>query len=134
MSWSRTTASLALLAWSSLASAADHTVPIAQTQGPIAIDGSLEESSWATAVPVTEFLQYRPNPGGPAPGTTEIRFLQDDKTLYVGVKVTEADYEIRARVSPREAINEDDQIGLYLDTFGDGRQGYIFYFNPCSLF
>ncbi len=133
MSWSRVTAQLALLVSSSHALAADHSVPIVRTHVPIAIDGHLQESSWDAAVPVTEFLQYRPNPGGPAPGTTEIRFLQDDKTLYVGVRVSEADYEVRARVSPREAISEDDQIGLYLDTFGDGRQGYIFYFNALGI-
>ena len=122
---------LSLLA--SSAQAADHVVPLGHTASSIAIDGFLQEPAWQTVEPVTDFVQYRPNAGGPAPGLTEVRFLQDDRNLYVGIRVSQADYQVRARVSPRESINEDDQIGVYLDTFGDGRQGFIFYFNALGI-
>ncbi len=123
----------ALVSFLAPAQAAEHRVPLATTAEPITIDGVLSEAAWQAVAPVTDFHQYRPNPGGPAPGRTEVRFLQDERFLYVGVRVAEADYEVRARISPRESINEDDQIGLYLDTFADGRQGYIFYFNALGI-
>jgi hypothetical protein len=110
-----------------------HRISIAKTTESISIDGVLSEVAWQSVEPVTEFLQYRPNPGGPAPGRTEVYFLQDEQNLYIGVRVSQADYEIRARISPRESINEDDQIGVYLDTFADGRQGFIFYFNALGI-
>ncbi len=97
------------------------------------IDGALTEPDWASAPVTTGFLQYTPTEGGAPPGRTEVRILQDDAALYVGVRVTGTGYPIRARVSARERINADDQIGVYLDTFHDGRSGYIFYLNPLGI-
>ena len=98
--------------------------------GTIKLDGSLDEEPWTSAPAVTNLLRHRPQAGGPPPCPTEIRFLQDDKNLYVGARVYDCDYTIRSRVGAREKINQDDQIGVYFDTFGDGRTGYLFYINP----
>ncbi|MEZ4240872.1 MAG: DUF5916 domain-containing protein [Myxococcota bacterium] len=99
----------------------------------IVVDGVLDEADWAGAQPVTVFQRFLPTEGDAPPGVTEIRFLQDDRHLYVGIRVRDAGYPIRARVSPREDINSDDQVGIYLDTFHDGRSGYIFYLNPLGI-
>lgn len=99
----------------------------------IVVDGVLDEACWADAPPVTEFLRYRPAQGGEPAGRTEVRFLQDDRYFYVSARVTGTDYPVRARVSPREDINSDDQIGIYLDTWHDGRSGYVFYLNPLGI-
>jgi hypothetical protein len=116
-----------------LATALAATVEVADATGPVTIDGRLDEASWAAAVPATEFTKFQPVDGGPPAGTTEVRFLQDDRYLYVGIRVTGVDYGVRARMSQRELINADDQIGLYLDTFHDGRTGYIFYTNALGI-
>ena len=108
-------------------------VTILTIDTPIELDGHLDEDVWAEATPVTTFQKYRPTQGGPPEGTTEVRFLQDERNLYVGVRVTDAPDPIRARISPRERINADDQIGIYLDTFYDGRNAYIFYINPLGI-
>ena len=97
------------------------------------MDGDLDEPSWQSATPVTDFLKYTPTEGGPPPGVTEVRFLQDDRNLYVGIRVADAPYRVRARMSARERINADDQVGIYLDTFHDGRSGYIFYLNALGI-
>lgn len=106
---------------------------VVTTEQPIVIDGRLEEVAWHAAPAVTDFRRYQPVEGGGPPGRTEVRFLQDDRYLYVGVRVTDTGYPIRARVSARERINADDQVGIYLDTFHDGRSGYIFYFNALGI-
>jgi len=103
--------------------------PVVSIDSEIDVDGVLDEPAWERAQPVTDFLRFQPIAGGPPPGHTQVRFLQDDRYLYVGVRITQADYPIRARVSRREDINADDQVGIYLDTFRDERTGYIFYFN-----
>ncbi len=112
---------------------ADPTPVEVRAACPIEVDGRLDEPCWAEAPAVTEFLRYRPAAGGPPVGTTEVRFLQDDKHLYVSARVRGADYPIRARISPREDINSDDQIGIYLDTWRDGRSGSVFYLNPLGV-
>lgn len=97
------------------------------------IDGVMDEHAWTLAEPVDDFLRFTPSPGGPPDSRTEVRFLQDETTLYVGIRISDAHYPIRARVSPREAINADDQVGIYLDPFGDAQSGYIFYFNALGI-
>ena len=112
-----------------------HAAPTAQVTTidvPIAVDGVLDESAWMQAVPVTDFVRYLPSEGGPPPGTTEVRFLQDERTLYVGIRVT-GTARVRARLAYREDVDADDQIGLYLDPFGDAQTGYIFYTNAIGI-
>ena len=106
---------------------------VADATGPITIDGVLDEESWALAAPADDFVRNNPSAGGPAPGHTEVRFVQDERALYVGMRVTESEAKVRARISAREEINSDDQIGVYLDTFHDRRSGYIFYLNPLGI-
>lgn len=116
-----------LLLWAAGAQAGE--ISVVSTTQPISVDGRLDEPIWQSAPAITEFMRFQPTEGGAPPGITEVRFLQDERFLYVGAKVADADYPIRARISPREQINADDQIGIYLDTFDDDRTGYIFYFN-----
>jgi hypothetical protein len=108
-------------------------IAVGPASGAIEVDGVLDEPGWQAAEPATTFLRFQPIDGGPAPGRTEVRFIQDDRNLYVGVRVTEAGYRMRARISQRESINADDQIGVYLDTFSDQISGYIFYFNAIGI-
>ena len=41
--------------------------------------------------------------------------------------------EVRTHLVPREAIADDDQVALYLDTFHDGRHAYVFASNPSGV-
>lgn len=125
--------SLLLLVRFGVALAADDPRPTVHVttvgQGPT-IDGKLDEPEWAQAEPVTDLYRFWPTDGGPPPGHTEFRFLQDARNLYVGVRVTGADYGVRARWNPREDIGDDDQIIVWIDTFQDHRSAYLFYVTP----
>lgn len=52
--------------------------------GEIKIDGKLDEDSWLSAEPVTEFFRMEPRQGGEYLYDTEVRLLYDDKNLYIG--------------------------------------------------
>ena len=104
-----------------------------KNQESIKIDGKLDEEAWQNAKKTDQFSRYIPDQGGSPPGSTSIQLLQDDEHLYIGVVVSGIDYDLQARISPREKINDDDQIGVYIDPQGDGRGGYIFYFNPFGI-
>jgi hypothetical protein len=116
-----------------LAAAAMGAPEITAAKGTVKIDGVLDEPEWATAPVVSDFLRFQPSDGGAPVGTTEVRILQDERAIYFGVHVSGADYPIRARITPREQFGADDQIGLYIDPFGDGQNGYIFYLNARGL-
>jgi len=59
-----------------------HVGPVAS----IALDGSLDETTWATAEVATGFTQMRPDPGEPATQRTEAYVLYDDDALYIGFR------------------------------------------------
>jgi hypothetical protein len=107
-------------------------VDVAHTTGPVTIDGRLDEPAWAEVVPITEFVRSSPTQGGAPPGLTEVRFMHNDTVLYVGVRVDHG-RPVRYRMAPREDLNQDDQIGIFLDTFQDQRAGYVFYLNPLGV-
>jgi len=113
--------------------AAEPSVTIIKTSEKIVIDGSLDEDVWKQATPITNLIRFIPTDGGAPAGTTEIRMIQDEDTLYFSMIVRDSETPIQARVSPREDVNDDDQIGIYIDTIGDGRTGYIFYINPIGI-
>ena len=68
----------------------ERLAPVAQAirlEGEIDLDGELNEAIWRTAPGVTRFLQMDPDHGRPASQPTEVRFVYDDQTLYIGARM-----------------------------------------------
>jgi len=124
---------LALLAVATVASASSDGVDLVHLEQAMVVDGRLDDPGWASVEPLTDFRRYIPTPGGPHASATEVRVAQDNTHLYVGVRVHGTGHPPVARIAPREDINNDDQIGIYIDPFHDGRGGYIFYFNAHGI-
>ena len=82
-----------------------------------------------------EGLQQRdPQDGAPISEKTEVYLGYTDKNLYVVCICFDSQpRQIRARMSRREAINDDDQFGFVLDTFHDKKHGVFFYINPAGI-
>jgi hypothetical protein len=54
--------------------------------------------------------------------------------LYLAIEAFDSDSsKIRARVSRRDDIFNDDYVSIFLDTFNDRRKAYSFYFNPFGI-
>ncbi|HCH61958.1 MAG: hypothetical protein CL927_16950, partial [Deltaproteobacteria bacterium] len=123
---------LSLHMWTGLA-VADPGIELVRLDESIVVDGVLDDAGWSRVEPVTDFRRYVPTPGGPHGSSTEVRVAQDEKNLYIGVRVHGTTHPPVARLAPREDINNDDQIGIYIDPFHDGRGGYIFYFNARGI-
>ena len=51
---------------------------------PPKIDGILDDSSWVDIPAATNFIQFVPENGKPASFDSEVKFIYDDKALYVG--------------------------------------------------
>lgn len=83
---------------------------------------------------VEEFTQRNPDDGKPATQRTVAYFGYDDKNLYLVAVCYETEPDrIRARMTKREEIFDDDAVILILDTFHDGRRAYIFIVNPYGI-
>ncbi len=83
---------------------------------------------------VEGFTQRDPKDGQPASQKTEAYVGYTDKNLYVAFVCFDAEPgKIRARLSRRENIDEDDQVRVYLDSFHDQRRSYAFTVNPLGV-
>lgn len=102
------------------------------TNQPIRLDGVLDEPVWQQAPPTSDFYQQQPAEFDLATRRTEVRFLYDDETLYVGA--------VRYDPEPQRLITNElkrdfggssgDGFGLILDTFKDRRSSFGFLTNP----
>src|ERR1035437_9888950 len=63
----------------------------ARRNGPIQIDGKLDEAAWDAAPAITDFRQYDPDEGAPASEKTEVHILIDDDAIYVGWRLYDRD-------------------------------------------
>ncbi|HCP46181.1 MAG TPA: hypothetical protein DIU15_09075, partial [Deltaproteobacteria bacterium] len=100
----------------------------------VAVDGRLDEAAWQRAEVISQFSGMHPTEGFEPAGTTRVRILTDSKHLYFAWECRFDDpTRVRAYLAQREDINRDDQVGIYLDPFGDGRRAYVFYVNALGI-
>ena len=103
-----------------------------RTEGPVAIDGVLNEEAWLSAAPSRNFVQKEPREGEPSTERTEFRVVYTADTLYIGVVCYDSDPDgILARERRRDdPFANDDTVSIVLDTFHDHRNAYLFRTNP----
>ncbi len=105
-----------------------------QLNGRIRLDGRLTEPDWFHADSIIHLTMIEPHPGGQPTARTVVRVLANRKSLYIGVMCYDPEPEkIVAYSRGRDArLSREDYIALALDTFNDGRTGYIFRVNPAG--
>lgn len=84
---------------------------------------------------VKGFIQRLPDDGQPATEATDAYLGYDSKALHIVFVAHDSEpKQIRARLDHRESISKDeDQVGIYLDTFLDQRRAYSFSCNPLGV-
>ena len=114
----------------------DGTVDVAaiRTAARVTIDGQLDESVWGDAALLTGFSQYQPVDGRPAADSTEVLVWYTAEAVYFGIRAYEAHGDVvRATLTDRDAIDQDDRIEILLDTFDDHRRAFLFAVNPYGV-
>tara|TARA_B100001123_G_scaffold198405_1_gene225701 strand:+ start:12632 stop:14935 length:2304 start_codon:yes stop_codon:yes gene_type:complete len=105
-----------------------------QNNDNIEIDGRLDETSWAQAIPITDFTQQEPVEGGVPSENTDIRVVYDDHAIYIGATLYDDPDGILAFQKQRDGyLSTDDRFMFILDTFLDGRTGYFFETNASGV-
>ena len=83
---------------------------------------------------VDHFVQRVPSDGAPVSQRTEAYLGYDDKNLYVIFVCFDSEpQKLRARLSRREDIFDDDTVEIILDTFHDHRHAYAFNVNALGV-
>ena len=74
-----------------------------------------------------EFIQREPSDGAPASQETVVYAAYDSTNFYAVYLAFDSEpAQIRANLAPREEIQNDDWVGLLIDTFNDQRSAYGF--------
>ncbi len=83
---------------------------------------------------VDRFTQRTPSDGEPTTHRTEAYLGYDDKNLYViFICFDSQPQKVRARLSHREDVFDDDAVEVMLDTFHDHRRAYAFFSNALGV-
>jgi hypothetical protein len=82
---------------------------------------------------VTGFVQRNPHDGEKVSEETAAYLGYDQKNLYVVFVCFDDPRKVRARMSRREDIFDDDQVEIMLDTFHDRRRAYAFQTTPLGV-
>ncbi|MGC1373277.1 MAG: DUF5916 domain-containing protein, partial [Candidatus Sulfotelmatobacter sp.] len=82
---------------------------------------------------VVGFTQRNPHDGEAVSEPTAAYLGYDQKNLYVVFVCFDDPRQVRARMSPREDIYDDDEVEVMLDTFHDRRRAYAFQTTPLGV-
>ncbi|MGI9259837.1 MAG: DUF5916 domain-containing protein, partial [Gammaproteobacteria bacterium] len=83
---------------------------------------------------VTDFVQRVPDDGEPASQRTEAYLAYDERNIYAVFLAFDDQPElVRANLSPRENVQDDDTVSILIDTFNDQRTGYAFRSTPLGV-
>ena len=102
-----------------------------RTDGPITVDGILDEAVWAQAPAAADFIQADPSEGQPATEATEVRIAFDEENLYIAAVCRDSQPSAIVVNDIRKdfADREQDTFEVLLDTFADRRNGFVFVTN-----
>ncbi len=108
-------------------------VRVAKFEAAPVIDGKLDDEVWKQAVVLKDFYQVQPGDNIAPSKPTEVLLGYDAKFLYLAYRAFDEPDKVRATVAKRDAIFDDDYVGLFFDTFNDQRKAYEMNFNPLGI-
>jgi hypothetical protein len=113
----------------------DFSVAAARAAQSPTVDGRLDDAAWASAQPISDFVQREPVEGQPVSERTEVRILYDESALYVGAWLY--DREPNAIVvgqTLRDAtLSDSDAFVMVFDTYLDRQNGFVFATTPSGI-
>ncbi|MCM3879593.1 MAG: carbohydrate binding family 9 domain-containing protein [Vicinamibacterales bacterium] len=94
----------------------------------IRLDGRLDDAAWKDAPAITDFTQKEPIENAPATQRMEVRFVYDNKAIYVGARMYSHDpATLQAPLGRRDNVGaQAEHIFVSFDTYFDRRTAYTF--------
>ncbi|MCU0639400.1 MAG: carbohydrate binding family 9 domain-containing protein, partial [Candidatus Krumholzibacteria bacterium] len=137
--FSATLALLCFAAGGTAAPAADdgpektpHRLP--RVDGGFKTDACLDESFWENALKLDLKYEVRPAENTPAQVKTEVYLAYNDTHLLAAFRAYDPDpSQIKAFITDRDQLFDDDWVGLVFDSFDDRRRQFDFFINPLGV-
>jgi hypothetical protein len=100
--------------------------------GAIRLDGRLDEAAWRAADSIASLTEIEPREGETPAGRTVVRVLAGAAEIVIGVRADDPEpARLVSFARERDApLATEDHIKIVLDTYLDGRSGYVFAVNP----
>lgn len=113
-------------------SASRPTLRVGHASTPLHLDGRLDEPAWTSADSISALTELEPNEGESPVGRTVVRVLADGDALVFGIRADDPDASrLTAFARARDAdLSNEDHVKIALDTYLDGRSGFVFAINP----
>ena len=126
---------LALVGWMPLEAQGGPQRPelrVSRIDRDVRIDGRLDEPEWSSADSIANLTQIDPIEGARPTGTTVVRVLATADALIIGIRADDPEpHRITSFARERDAsLGSEDHVRIVLDTYLDGRSGYVFMVNP----
>ena len=113
----------------------EKAISVPRIEIPPRIDGILDEALWETeALKIDDFVQFAPKEDGDPTERTIAYMAFDRKNIYFAFRCLDREPgKIRATVTNRDNIMEDDWVVVFLDTFNEKRRAFSFLLNPIGV-
>ena len=102
-----------------------------RAQGPIGVDGRLDEAAWQSAPWSDDFVDIEGDIRAKPPLRTRIKMLWDDQYFYVGAELVEPNLWATQREHDSVIFHEND-FELFMDPNGDNHEYYEFEINALN--
>lgn len=100
---------------------------------PPRLSDYLDKKAPPLGLRISDFRQREPYDGAPATMGTVAYLSYDATSIYAVFLCKEDSPMVRAHITRREEITDDDRVSITLDTFHDGRRAYEFFVNPLGI-
>jgi hypothetical protein len=92
------------------------------------MDGTLDDTLWQLAKPITDFRQKEPHESEPATEKTEVRILYTRHAAYFGIRCYDSEPSKIIATELRRDVSQDldDHFEILIDSNFNRRGGYVF--------
>ena len=111
------------------------TVRTVRLQGPLEIDGRLDEAVYGDIPPFGDFIQMEPFEGQPATEKTDAWVFFDNENIYISMRCWSERPDRWIVTELRRDSNNiirNENVAVSLDTLNDGRNGFFFQTTPAG--
>jgi len=106
---------------------------IGRVAGEIRIDGWLNDPGWRRAAVADHFVESSPGDQIEPPVATRAMMTYDDQYLFVAIVAQADPKQVRASLCERDRTPGDDNLGVFIDTYGDAAWAYMFFVNAHGI-
>ena len=112
----------------------DNPPVLVKTAVPPVIDGVLDDPAWAAGLKFDGFKTFKPDYNKDASQRTEAYIAYDAENFYFAFRCFDSEpAKIKAAVSKRDNVFQDDLAFINIDTFNDRQSAFAFIVNPLGI-